>query len=541
MTYATISWKRTVLVLFLTFCIWWSLQWISPVYAGEQDNVATHTVLVKFAADTDEMVRDAVIEQMDAELVRWIAPLFTAEVRMRSNGDNLTAAAMSDVTQSESVISIQVNGLVSGVPIEMANTLESDPAGQSTVPPMAVQVNDPDFNDPQRVYAPQLLEVSYAWQYTMGAPSIIVAVVDSGVNNAHPDLVGRILDGYDYVNDDEEPLDDHGHGTHIAGLIAANANNGIGSAGICPFCSILPVKVLNASNVGTWSDVASGIVYAVDHGAQVINLSLGGTSNPPVVQDAIDYATANNVLIVAAAGNSRTDTPFYPAAVEQVIAVSATRQDDTRWTLSNFGEWVDISAPGYTIYSTYYDLNNYYNGYIYMSGTSMAAPHVAGVAALLLSQNPERTPDDLRRVLLETADDLGLPGIDVEFGAGRLNAKQALMLEAPQPAQDAALSGAIWQDQNENGAWDDAEAAGGLDLTIIITDQEDSVVRQLEVNGSSEWCVEDLFPGRYTVHAQPNARTVVTTNQEYEVVLLESQILAGLDFGIAEIEEDISL
>lgn len=538
MTYATSSWKRTVLVLLLTLSIWWSLQWVSPVYADEKDNAETLTLLVNFAPGTTTTERDAVLARMGAELVHWIEPLYTAEIRMLTPGTNLLTSAMVSVAGEQQVVSIESNGYVSGVPVEVVTLIPGDAGGQSTIPPTPIEINDPDFNDPQRVYAPKMLQLAYAWQYTMGTPSTVVAVVDSGVNAAHPDLLGRILDGYDFVNDDEEALDDHGHGTHIAGLIAANANNGTGSAGLCPLCSILPIKVLNASNVGTWSDVAAGIVYAVDHGAQIINLSLGGTSNAPVVQAAVDYATQHNVLIVAAAGNSRSDTPFYPAALEDVIAVSATRQDDTRWSLSNFGSWVDVAAPGYTIYSTYHDLNNYYGGYIFMSGTSMAAPHVAGLAGLLLSQNPERTAADLRRILLETADDLGEPGTDVDFGAGRINAKDALMLEAPQPENDAVLSGTVWQDENENGTWDATEAAGGLNLTIVVFDYENNVVGQVSIDGDSEWRVEGLYPGHYTVEAQPNGRTVLTTRQKYTIVLSESQKIESLNFGITEHEEN---
>lgn len=541
MTYATISWKRTVLVLILTVSIWWSLQWISPVYAGEKDNAATPTLLVEFAPGTTTAERDAVLAQMGAELVHWIAPLYTAEIRMLTITRHHSMDTLSSFVEDEQVVSIEANGYVSGVPIELTTISSDEPGGQSTIPPTPIQINDPDFNDPQRVYAPQMLQLSSAWQYTMGTPSTIVAVIDSGVNVDHPDLVGRILDGYDFVNDDEEAFDDHGHGTHIAGLIAANANNGTGSAGLCPLCSILPIKVLNASNVGTWSDVAAGIVYAVDHGAQIINLSLGGTSNAPVVQAAVAYATEHDVLIVAAAGNSRSDTLFYPAALEDAIAVSATRQDDTRWSLSNYGAWVDVAAPGYTIYSTYHDLNNYYGGYIFMSGTSMAAPHVAGLAGLLLSQNPERTATDLRRILLETADDLGEPGVDVDFGSGRINAKKALMLEAPQPENNAILSGTVWQDENENGTWDATEAAGGLNLTIVVFDYENNAVGQVFIDGDSEWRVEGLYPGRYTVEAQPNGRTVLTTKQKYSIVLFESQRIESLNFGITEQEESTSL
>jgi thermitase len=408
--------------------------------------------------------------------------------------------------------------------------------GQSTIPSSPIQVNDPDFNNPLRVYAPNLLEVSWAWRFSMGEPEIILAVVDSGVNALHPDLNGRVLAGYDFVNNDSDPQDDHGHGTHVSGIIGATAKNGIGSAGICPFCSILPVKVLDANNTGTWSNVAAGIVYAVDNGARVINLSLGGSSNTQVMQDAINYAAERGVLVVAAAGNSRSDEYFYPAALENVLAVSATRQDDTRWSLSNFGSWIDIAAPGYAIFSTYHALDNYYSGYTFMSGTSMAAPHVVGLAGLLLSQRPGRTPADLHRLLVESATDLGDPGPDIYFGAGRINTNRALMLEVPQPKADAVLGGAIWQDLNVNGAWEEEESAGGIAITVNVFAPGEQLVAMITVDGNSEWRVGNLYAGVYRVEAEAQNPAILTTPSEYIVDLAESQSIFSLNFGAASLE-----
>ncbi len=536
---ATVSWKHTMLILCLTFFLWWSLQWISPVYAGESDTVGTDTILVKFTPGTTTAQRDIIVTQMNGELLRWIAPLHTAEIRILPTERSM-ASTRTAVAQIGNVISVEANDFVAGVPVEEETVAAGrNPAfTQSTIPPQFITVNDPDFNDPQRVYSPSLLEVSSAWQYTMGSPSVVIAVVDSGVNAAHPDLIDRVLPGYDFVNDDNDATDDQGHGTHISGIIAATANNGVGSAGICPLCSILPVKVLDAANSGTWSNVAAGIVYAVDQGADLINLSLGGTSNPQIVHDAVAYAMQHNVLVIAAAGNSRTDTPFYPAALEDVFAVSATRQDDTRWSLSNYGSWVDIAAPGYTIYSTYFDLDNYYAGYIFMSGTSMAAPHVTGLAGLLLAQKTERTPAELRRLISLSAEDLGEPGPDAEFGAGRIDALHALMLEAPQPARDATLGGIVWQDENENGALDSTEVTGGHNITIFVFNQGGDLVAETVVDGSSDWQVTDLFPGSYVVRAKANGCTILTTDDEYSVQLAESQTLINLNFGIAEVEEE---
>ena len=188
----------------------------------------------------------------------------------------------------------------------------------------------------------------------------------------------------------------------------------------------MPVKVLDSRNLGTWMDVSQGILFAVDNGADIINLSLGSPRQSQTVAAALDYAEANGVLVVAAAGNLGSDEPFYPAAFETVLAVNATDDDDMLWPLSNTGPNVDLSAPGHVIYSTYHDLDNYFDGYGFMSGTSMAAPHVAGVAGLLLSVNPRLTQTELIKLLTSTAVDLGQSGHDAQFGAGRLNAAGAV-------------------------------------------------------------------------------------------------------------------
>ncbi|MBX2998132.1 MAG: S8 family serine peptidase [Caldilineaceae bacterium] len=493
--------------------------------------------MVKFGAGVSEVERDAFIAQIGGELVYWLAPLHTAQVRLSATSHRSVDVTRSIADASDLVISVENNGLVTGVPILVEGpTGRVGTAAQGTIPASPIQVNDPDFNNSMRVYAPALIDLTWAWRFSMGNPAIVLAVVDSGVNALHPDLNGRVLAGYDFVNKDDDPQDDHGHGTHIAGIIAAVANNGIGSAGICPLCSILPVKVLDASNTGTWANVAAGIVYAVDNGAHVINLSLGGSSNTQVIQDAISYAAAHGVLVVAAAGNSRSDDYFYPAALEDVLAVSATRQDDTRWSLSNFGDWIDVTAPGYAIFSTYHALDNFYNGYTFMSGTSMAAPHVVGLAGLLLSQQPARTSADLRRLILESATDLGEPGRDIYFGAGRINANKALLLEVPQPKANAMVGGVIWQDENINGAWEEDEVACSFSILISVFSQDDQLVAAVTVDGDGEWRVGNLYAGVYQVKAEAQDQAILTTPSQYVVTLAESQSIFDLNFGAAPLE-----
>ncbi len=293
--------------------------------------------------------------------------------------------------------------------------------------------SDPDLYDPNKVYAPQIIGALDAWDITMGSTNIVVAVVDSGVSLGHPEFAGRLLpcvdannqpEICDFVNSDSDPSDDHGHGTHVAGIVAAAAN-GAGMVGIAPNIKILPVKVLNASNQGTWTDIAEGITYAADKGARIMNLSLGGTVNTYTLDMAIQYAVARGVLVIAASGNTGSCTNVYPAAYPSVIAVSATTNTDAWWTLSACGAFVDVAAPGLSIWSSYWTSANP-NGYQFMTGTSMAAPHASGLAALLLSNRPSLGTEDVRALMLNTALDLGTPGPDAYYGAGRIRAGLAL-------------------------------------------------------------------------------------------------------------------
>ena len=177
--------------------------------------------------------------------------------------------------------------------------------------------NDPDLRSTDRSYGLSVTHTFEGWEYTKGDREIIIAVLDTGLQLAHPEFTGRVIAGYDFVNNDEEPMDDNGHGTHAAGIAAAGIDNHIGMVGICPECRIMPVKVLNHNNAGTWGGVAKGILYATDSGARIINLSLGAAVSSKTLEDAIEYAQAHNVLIVAAAGNMGVDRNFYPAALDR--------------------------------------------------------------------------------------------------------------------------------------------------------------------------------------------------------------------------------
>lgn len=264
-------------------------------------------------------------------------------------------------------------------------------------------------------------------------------VAGNGVDddgNGFVDDVG----GWDFVNWDGHPNDDEGHGTHVAGTVAQTTGNGLGVAGVAFGVTVMPVKVLDSAGTGTLQMVADGIYYAVDNGADVINLSLGASTGAETLRNAVAYAYAHGVTVVAASGNSGAASCDYPAAYDAyVIAVGATQYDEARAPYSNYGSSLDLVAPGG---NTLVDLNGdgYGDGvlqntfgetpgdwaYWFYQGTSMAAPHVSGVAALVLVRNPSLTPDMVRNVLQSTAEDLGAPGRDNTFGWGLVDAEKAL-------------------------------------------------------------------------------------------------------------------
>ena len=283
----------------------------------------------------------------------------------------------------------------------------------------AVQMSSVIPNDPYYSYLQAVnngsMSIPESWDISQGSSSITVAVLDTGVNGSHPDLSGRILpDGYDFVNGDADPMDDNGHGTMCAGIIAADTDNSTGVAGTDWNCRILPIKVLDAAGSGYVSNIAAGIVYAADQGANVISMSLGGANYSQTLQTAINYAYSRGVVIVAAAGNSNNAIQ-YPAANDHVIAVGAVNAAGSKSAYSCYGAQLDVVAVGDNVTST---VNN---SYATGSGTSFAAPFVAALSALTLSVDPALTPDEVTRLIEESASDLGADGWDQYFGYGRVN------------------------------------------------------------------------------------------------------------------------
>lgn len=266
-----------------------------------------------------------------------------------------------------------------------------------------------------------LIETESSWSYNKGSKDLIVAVVDTGVDLNHPDLKGHLVPGVNIVDPDQPPQDDVGHGTHVAGVISAETNNQLGVAGISWYNRIMPVKVLDSSGAGSTYAVAQGIIWAADHGAKVINLSLGNYASSLFLRDAIRYAYDKDCVIIAASGNDNTERPGYPAAYPEVLAVSATDSQKLKAAFSNYGDYIDVAAPGVSIASTYPS-----NQYAALSGTSMASPHAAGLAGLIRAANPKLTNVQVMDIMRKTAQDLGTPGKDTYFGYGLIDVGKAV-------------------------------------------------------------------------------------------------------------------
>lgn len=277
-------------------------------------------------------------------------------------------------------------------------------------------------------YGPAHVQAPAAWDLTTGSASVILAVVDSGLDTSHPEFAGRILAGYDFVERDAVPQDACGHGTHVAGIAAATGNNGEGIAGMAWGVQLLPIRVLDATCSGTVADVAEGIVAAVERGARIVNLSLGTIQASTLLENATFYAYSHGAAVIAAAGNTGSSL-VYPARYPWVLAVGATDASDLRWGLSAYGPELDLMAPGVNILSTLpFGPNSYGKapGYDTLTGTSMAAPHVAGAAALLASLPQFDSPDAIYEALTATALDLDSPGWDSMTGYGLLQTYAAL-------------------------------------------------------------------------------------------------------------------
>jgi subtilisin family serine protease len=358
-------------------------------------------------------------------------------------------AAQSGLTDATGLARIYRVQWTSTIPVAHAvAALAADPAVEYAEPDYIARAartpNDPEY---AAQWALPKINAPAAWDVTTGAADVVIAIIDSGVDTAHPDFAGRLWQNDDPANgaDDDHNgqvddtngwniltgngnlTDPSGHGSQVGGVAGAATDNGAGVAGVCWGCKLMFVNAMQASGVANYSDIAAAVQYAASNGAQVINLSLGGYADSAALRDAIREA-ATTAVIVAGAGNDDSGTPFYPAAYPEVVAVAATDPADQKAIFSNYGAWVDVSAPGKDIRTTTV------SGYATDSGTSLAAPFVAGLAGLVKSQHPAWTAEQVKWQLLNTAvaiDALN-PARAGQLGKGRIDAGAALAVD-PQP------------------------------------------------------------------------------------------------------------
>ncbi len=364
----------------------------------------------------------------EPEPAEWREPTATVTEDPEVLAEDVGRSEKSDVV----VVTAAADGLdVATVPVTgQAAAEQAIAAAQEQPGVVAVGMDQPVHafgSDPLRPeqWALDMVHADTAWTTSRGA-GVVVAVIDSGVDGSHPDLIGALVPGFNARTDrgdtSSPDTDPDGHGTHVAGTIAARQGNGIGIAGLAPDSQIMPVKALDAQGEGYMSDVVEGMTWAVDHGAGVINLSLGGP-DADFASSAVTYARSKGVTVVAAAGNDGTTTPMYPAAVPGVLGVAAVDANGNAASYSNRGSWVDIAAPGSRIISTVPAPENYAS----YSGTSMATPHVSAVAALVRAAAPGSDPVS---VITSTATDMGL---GPDYGAGVVDAAAAVAAARPGP------------------------------------------------------------------------------------------------------------
>lgn len=330
--------------------------------------------------------------------------------------------------------------------------------------------NDPYYSFQ---YHHELIGSERAWTRTMGTQDVLVAVLDNGFDLDHPDLAGQFTSSYATASSISE--DDHG--THVAGIIGAAQDNRTFGTGVAPEASLLAIDVFEGDDAYS-SDVIEGIYYAADAGADIINMSLGNYFYSEAYQVAIDYAHERGVLVVASSGNESTDETHYPSGYENVVAVGSTDHEDWFSGFSNYGVDQDITAPGTGIWSTVAG-----GSFGSLSGTSMASPVVAGVAALVKANEPELTNEELEQRLYDTSDDLGAPGKDPYFGHGRINAEAALMiLDIAQPTVSDVYESSV----EISGTLDQAVE----DAVITVQDESGEITRQEGYAGAGAFSLD---------------------------------------------------
>ncbi|MBB3109020.1 type VII secretion-associated serine protease mycosin [Paenibacillus phyllosphaerae] len=378
----------------------------TTVNTGEDNANASHyhinEVVVKFRQTPTDADLEKIKSDLHAEHVRKLGYTYVVH-SAHETAENMMAYLKTkwDVEYAEPHYLYMTNDT-------------ADPAAIRSIVPNDVLYSDYQWNLP-------IIETEKGWSVSKGNGTVTIGVLDTGVQLDHPDLIGKLADGKNIVSPDSPPDDDVGHGTHVAGIIAANVNNSEGVAGLSWYNKVLPVKVLDSSGAGSTYSVAEGLIWATDQGAKVINMSLGNYAEAEFLHDAIKYAYDHDVVLIAASGNDNTERPGYPAAYPEVLAVASTDPDGAKSSFSNYGDYIGVAAPGASIASTYPG-----SQYAALSGTSMASPHVAALAGLIRSINPDLTNVEVMDLIRQSAQDLGDKGKDKYFGYGQIDVVRAL-------------------------------------------------------------------------------------------------------------------
>lgn len=380
------------------------------------------------------------------------------------------------------------------------------------------------------------IDMENAWSVTTGSTATIVGTIDSGLKLDHPEVSNRLwvnsgeipgnsidddangyvddVNGWDYANNDSDPTDDHGHGTNVTGIIAATGNNSIGYAGVNWNCKLMTLKGIDANNSGWYTWWADALYYAVDNGADVINMSVGGSSTSTLLQNAINYALNNNVTVCACMMNTNNNVTYYPAGFPGVIAVGATNANDTRsspffWSStsgSNYGAHISVVAPGNYIYGLSYNSNTNYGSY--WGGTSQATPLVAGVASLLVGLQPSLTPAQIKSIIEGSAEDqVGLSSEDVAgwdqyYGHGRLNAYAALMSTSTSQIVSLSTGLTLFPSPAESVLNFSCGQQTMHSFSIIDINGKQIAAEQLSGVSSYAWNCEMLRPGMYFLYVE---------------------------------------
>jgi hypothetical protein len=388
------------------------------------------------------------------------------------------------------VISQSASGIVIDVPPQTSDALEEALVQGGSV--KEVEVDFPIFLTSERVeWSVMRIDAPRVWD-TVAGQGVRVGIVDTGIDYNHPDLRNRYAGGFDLINNDSDPFDDHGHGTHVAGIVAADLN-GVGVVGVAPAASLYALKVLSNDGTGYISDLVQAVDWAIANNLDVLNFSLGTTYDSKILEKKLGEAASKGIILVAAAGNTGGGAVMYPAAYREVISVSATDSSDKLASFSSLG--AELAAPGVAIRSTVPG-----GGYATWSGTSMAAPHVTATVALMMSNGQSNIRESLR----STAMDLGPVGVDSYFGHGLIHARPAALGEdvlAPvvtflSPVHESSVTG-----------------MGVVQVELRIQDESAITSASLEINGNQvvqwqdepytySWNTESMPEGEYVLVAR---------------------------------------